>query len=279
MYFEEEHGFIKHSLLVEDKIFETESKYQTIEVYKSKDLGNILVLDGNAMMSQKDEFIYHEMLAHVPICTHKEPSKVLIIGGGDGGTAREVLRHRDIEVDLVEIDKEVIEVSKKYFLGIEEVYKNPRLNLTIGNGIDFIAKAEDKSYDIILVDSTDAKDHSTALFDALFYAQVNRVLKDDGLISVQGSSYFVDIDEHKKIVKKLGSLFGIVMPYRYEMITYPGVIWSFVLASKKYHPTADIILQRADLIDGLKYYNSDIQRASFILPTYIKKELLGIAKN
>ncbi len=279
MYFEEEQGFIKQSLKVEEKIFETKSKYQKIEVYKSTDLGNILVLDGNAMMSQKDEFIYHEMLAHVPICTHREPSKVLIIGGGDGGTAREVLRHSDISVDLVEIDQEVIDVSKKYFLGIDEVYKNPRLNLTIGDGVDFIANAEDKSYDIILVDSTDAKDYAQGLFSPAFYAQANRVLKDDGLIAVQGSSWFVEMDEHKEILKKMGSLFGIVMPYRYEMISYPGVNWNFILASKKYHPTADIILQRADLIEGLKYYNSDIQRASFAVPTYVKKELLGIAKN
>ncbi len=279
MYFEEEQGFIKQSLKVEEKIFETKSKYQKIEVYKSADLGNILVLDGNAMMSQKDEFIYHEMLAHVPICTHREPSKVLIIGGGDGGTAREVLRHSNISVDLIEIDQEVIDVSKRYFLGIDEVYKNPRLNLIIGDGVDFIANAEDKSYDIILVDSTDAKDHAEGLFSSAFYAQANRVLKDDGLIAVQGSSWFVVMDEHKEILKKMGSLFGIVMPYRYEMISYPGINWNFILASKKYHPTADIILQRADLIEGLKYYNSDIQRASFAVPTYVKKELLGIAKN
>ncbi len=279
MYFEEEQGFIKQSIKVQEKIYEKKSNYQHIEVYKSADLGNILTLDANAMMSQKDEFIYHEMLAHVPICTHREPTKVLIIGGGDGGTAREVLKHPDITVDLVEIDQEVISVCKEYFLGVDEVFKNPRLNLTIGDGVEFIANAKDKSYDIILVDSTDDKNHSSGLFDLTFYAQANRVLKDDGLISVQGSSWFVAMDEHKKILKKMGSLFGIVMPYRYEMITYPGVNWNFILASKKYHPTADIILQRADLIEGLKYYNSDIQRASFALPTFVKKELLGIAKN
>jgi spermidine synthase len=277
MYFTEEHGFIKQSLKVEEKIFETKSEYQNIEVYKSKDLGNILVLDGNAMLSEKDEFIYHEMLSHVPVCTHREPKKVLIIGGGDGGTAREVLRHKDLEVDMVEIDKEVIKTSKKFFPQNGD-WDNPRLNLVIEDGAKFIANAEDKSYDIILVDSTD-ENQSSELFEASFYAQAHRVLKDDGLIAVQGSSYFVDMQNHKKILKKMGSLFGIVMPYKYEMITYPGVVWNFILASKKYHPTADIILQRADLIEDLKYYNSEIQRASFAVPTAIKKELLGIAKN
>jgi spermidine synthase len=278
MYFEEEHGFIKQSLKVEEKIFESRSDYQNIEVYKSKELGNILVLDKNAMMSEKDEFIYHEMLSHVPICTHREPKKVLIIGGGDGGTAREVLRHPDLEVDMVEIDREVVEVSKKFFPDNGD-WDNERLNLVIADGVKFIAEAEDKSYDIILVDSTDDKNQASGLFESAFYAQANRVLKDDGLIAVQGSSYFVDIEQHKSILKRMGSLFGIVMPYRYEMLTYPGVVWNFILASKKYHPTADIILQRADLIEGLSYYNSDIHRASFAVPAYIKKELLGIAKN
>jgi len=218
------------------------------------------------------------MLSHVPICTHREPKKVLIIGGGDGGTAREVLRHPDLEVDMVEIDKEVVEVSKKFFLNNGD-WENERLNLVIADGVEFIANAEDKSYDIILVDSTDDKNQASGLYKPAFYAQANRVLKDDGLIAVQGSSYFVDIEQHKSILKRMGSLFSIVMPYRYEMLTYPGVVWNFIIASKKYHPTADIILQRADLIEGLKYYNSDIQRASFAVPTQIKKELLGIAKN
>ncbi|MCH9812677.1 MAG: polyamine aminopropyltransferase [Epsilonproteobacteria bacterium] len=279
MYFEEEQGFIKQSLKVEEKIFETKSKYQNIEVYKSAELGNIMVLDGNAMMSQKDESTYHEMLAHVPVCTHREPSRVLIIGGGDGGTAREVLRHLDLTVDMVEIDEEVVNTAKKYFEENKDIWDNPRFNLTIADGVDFISGCEDKSYDIILVDSTDNKDHANGLFDAMFYVQANRVLKDDGLMAVQSGSWFVAMDEHKEILKKIGNVFGIAMPYRYEMLSYPGINWNFILASKKYHPTADIILQRADLIEGLKYYNSDIQRAAFAVPTYVKKELLGIAKN
>jgi len=154
MYFEEEQGFLKQSLKIEEKLFETKSKYQTIEVYESRDLGKILVLDGNAMFSEKDEFIYHEMLAHVPICTHREPKDVLIIGGGDGGTAREVLRHTDLKVDLVEIDEEVIAVSKKYFPHMGD-WENSRLNVVVESGMEFIAKAADASYDIVLVDATD----------------------------------------------------------------------------------------------------------------------------
>lgn len=278
MYFEEEQGFMKQSLKVEEKIFETKSKYQHIEVYSSEALGNILVLDGNAMFCDADEFIYHEMLAHVPVCTHREPKKVLIIGGGDGGTAREVLRHEDLEVDLVEIDEEVITVSKKYFPHIGD-WENNRLNIIIESGMEFVAKAEDKSYDIVLVDVTDPGTIANELFEATFYAQVNRILKDDGLVAVQGGSYWMDLEAHKKILETVGRPFGIAMPYTYPMYSYPGTNWNFILASKKYHPTADIILQRADLLEGHRYYTSDIQRAAFTVPRYIKKALLGIAKN
>jgi len=278
MYFEEEQGFMKQSLKVEEKIFETKSQFQNIEVYKSTDLGNILVLDGNAMFSEKDEFIYHEMLAHVPMCTHRDPKNILIIGGGDGATAREVLRHEGVKVDLVEIDEAVVNTSKKYFPNLG-AWENERLNLTIESGMDFISKAADESYDVILVDVTDPSDLSSELYDATFYAQANRVLKADGLIAVQGGSYWMDLENHKKILETVGRPFGIAMPYRYEMHTYPGTNWNFILASKKYHPTADIVLQRADLLEGHNYYTCDIHRAAFTVPKYIKKELLGIAKN
>lgn len=278
MYFEEEQGFLKQSLKIEEKLFETKSQYQTIEVYESRDLGKILVLDGNAMFSEKDEFIYHEMLAHVPICTHREPKDVLIIGGGDGGTAREVLRHTDLKVDLVEIDEEVITVSKKYFPQVGD-WENSRLNVVVESGMEFIAKAADASYDIVLVDATDPGSIANELFEAPFYAQVNRVLREDGLVAVQGGSWWMDLEGHKRILETVGRPFGIAMPYSYPMYSYPGTNWNFILASKKYHPTADIVLQRADLLEGHNYYTSDIQRAAFTVPRYIKKALLGIAKN
>ncbi len=278
MYFEEEQGFMKQSLKVTEKLYETKSEYQQIEVYGTEALGNLLVLDGNAMFCEKDEFIYHEMLAHVPVCTHRDPKNVLIIGGGDGGTAREVLRHEGISVDLVEIDAAVVETAKKYFPNVGD-WENPRLNVTIESGMEYIAKAADQSYDIVLVDATDPGAISNELFEATFYAQVNRVLREDGLVAVQGGSYWMDLEGHKKILGTVGHPFGIAMPYTYPMYSYPGVNWNFVLASKKYHPTADIVLQRADLLEGHRYYTSDIHRAAFTVPRYIKKALLGIAKN
>ncbi len=273
MWFEEIHNnFFKQGIKVEKKLFETVSKYQKIEVYDSKEFGKILVIDGHGMLCEKDEFIYHEMMAHVAICTHKEPKKVLIIGGGDGGVAKEVLRHPGIEVDMVEIDEEVVKISKEFFPNIGD-WDNDRLNLIIGDGIEFVREAKDKSYDIVLVDSTDPEGPAEGLFNKTFYAHINRILKDDGLVVAQGESWWIDMPLHKEIMGVIGEFFKIVMPYRFEMYMYPGCNWNFILGSKFYHPTADFILQRADLIDGLRYYNSDIHKASFILPNYVKKEL------
>lgn len=278
MWFEEIHNnFFKQGLKIEKKLFETKSRYQKIEVYDSKEFGKILVIDDHAMLCQKDEFIYHEMMAHVAVCTHKEPKKVLIIGGGDGGVAKEVLRHSNIEVDLVEIDQKVVEVSKEFFPEIGD-WENKRLNLIIDDGIKFVRDAKDKTYDIVLVDSTDPEGPAKGLFNKSFYAHVNRILKDDGLVVAQGESWWIDIDLHKEILGIIGEFFKIVMPYRFEMYSYPGCNWNFILGSKFYHPTADMILQRAELIDDLKYYNSDIHKASFILPNYIKKELGNLYK-
>jgi len=212
------------------------------------------------------------------MCTHRDPKNVLIVGGGDGGVAREILRHEDVKVDLVELDEEVVRVCKEYFPKVGD-WENSRLNLVIESGMEFIAKAADQSYDIVIVDATDPGAISNELFEATFYAQVNRVLKADGLVAVQGGSYWMDLEGHKRILETVGRPFWIAMPYSYPMYSYPGTNWNFILASKKYHPTADIVLQRADLLEGLQYYTSDIQRAAFAVPRNIKKALLGIAKN
>jgi spermidine synthase len=255
------------------KIFEKQSKFQKIEVFEDSDLGKVLKLNETTVLSSKDAFIANEMMAHVAVCTHREPKNVLILGGGIGGSAKEVLRHSDLSVDLVEIDEEIVNVSKEYFKEYSEIWENRNLNLKIQNALVFIQDAKESSYDIVLLDAVDEK-----VFDFEFYAQIKRILKDDGLMVSQGGSWWVDMDSHKSMLKSIGNHFGIVMPYRYEMYSYEGTNWNYILASKKYHPTADIILQRADLIDGLNYYNSDIQLSSFTLPTYVDKELRGIAK-
>ncbi len=273
MWFEELHyDYFKQGVKVEKKLCEVQSKFQKIEVYESKEFGRILVIDGHGMLCDKDEFIYHEMMAHVPACTHKEPKRALVIGGGDGGVAKELLRHPQIEVDMVEIDEEVVNVSKEYFPHIGD-WDNPRLNLLIEDGIEFVKNVPADTYDLVLVDSTDPEGPAEGLFDRNFYAHVFKILKEDGIVVAQGESWWIDLPLHKEIMGVIGEFFKIVMPYRFEMYMYPGCNWNFILGSKRYHPTADIILQRADLLDNLRYYNSDIHTASFVLPNYVKKEL------
>ncbi len=273
MWFEEIHkDFFKQGIKVEKKLFETKSKYQHIEVYESEEFGKMLVIDGHGMLCDKDEFIYHEMMAHVPACTHKEPKRALVIGGGDGGVAKELLRHPGIQVDMVEIDEEVVKVSQEFFPKIGD-WDNPRLNLMIDDGIEYVKNVPAATYDLVLVDSTDPEGPAEGLFDRNFYAHVFKILKDDGIVVAQGESWWIDMPLHKQIMGVIGEFFKIVMPYRFEMYMYPGCNWNFVLGSKLYHPTADMILQRADLMDGLRYYNADIHKASFVLPNYVKQEL------
>ncbi len=273
MWFEEIHkDFFKQGIKVDKKLFETKSEYQHIEVYQSEEFGKVLVIDGHGMLCDKDEFIYHEMMAHVPACTHKEPKRALVIGGGDGGVAKELLRHPGIQVDMVEIDEEVVKVSQQFFPQIGD-WDNPRLNLMIDDGIEYVKNIPAATYDLVLVDSTDPEGPAEGLFDRNFYAHVFKILKDDGIVVAQGESWWIDMPLHKQIMGVVGEFFKIVMPYRFEMYMYPGCNWNFVLGSKLYHPTADMILQRADLMDGLRYYNADIHKASFVLPNYVKQEL------
>jgi spermidine synthase len=272
MWFEEIHNdFFKQGIKVKKKLYEKKTAYQNIEVFETLAFGKFLVLDGFGMICEKDEFIYHEMMAHIPLCTHPNPQRVLIIGGGDGGVAREVLKHK-VYVDMVEIDEEVIRVSKKFFPNIGD-WNNPQLNLIIEDGIKFVKKASSNFYDIVLIDSTDPQGPAKGLFNYSFYKEIDRISKDDAIVVAQGESWWIDMPLHKEILKIFGDFFKIAMPYRFEMYSYPGCNWNFIFGSKKYHPVADMILQKADLLENLKYYNSDIHKASFVLPQYIKKEL------
>ena len=238
-----------------------------IKIYESKDFGKILNLEGKDIFCQKYEFIYSEMMAHVPICTHKEPKRVLILSSSYIGVAREVLRHKEINLDLIEKDEKLIDIFKQYFPNICD-FSDERLNIVIDDEKEFVSDAKEKTYDIVLVNKKSV--------DKTFYAHISRILKDDGLVVAVGSSWQKDFSSNKEIMKVLGESFKIVMPYRFE--NYLNCNYNLILGSKFYHPTADIILQRADLIDDLKYYNSDIHKASFTLPEYIKKELGSLYK-
>ncbi len=261
---------------IKSKLHEEQSQYQKIEVFDTYSYGKLLTLDGKTMVSNIDEFIYHEVTAHVPYMVHPKVENVLIIGGGDGGVVREYTRHSDIKkIDLVEIDKRVIEVSKKYFPECTSGLDDPRVNVFAEDGIEFIKKCKNK-YDIIVVDSTDPEDFAAGLFTESFYAQVNNALKEDGIMINQTETPFFDEYDMGAIYQNLRKAFPFVRSYSAPMLIYPGVYWSFGFSSKKYSPTSFVsekISQMTELQKSLKWYNMDWHKGAFALSNLHKRRI------
>jgi len=247
------------------------SEFQEIEVVESESFGKILLIDGVIMLTEADEFCYHEMIAHVPLCVHKKAQKVLVIGGGDGGTVREILKHDSVkEVDVCEIDEKVIEISKRHFPYLANSFSNPRVKIYCEDGNKFIKNHKDE-YDIIIVDSSDPIGPAEVLFRREFYEAMYQALKDDGIVVAQAESFFY----HQKIIKSLFSFIKEIYPiseYYYTLVpTYPSGVIGFTFCSKKYHPINDFNETEASKFTDLKYYNKDIHGAAFNLPTFVQK--------
>lgn len=258
----------------EKVLFSGKSKYQHIDVIQTKAHGRILLNDGIVMFSEKDEFVYHEMMAHVPLFVHPKAETVLIIGGGDGGVATEVLRHKSVNhCILVEIDQMVIDVAQKYFQNISISFKNSKLQLKVQDGVQFVETADQK-FDVALVDSTDPFGPAKGLFSESFYKNIFNLLTEDGLLVVQAESPFFEIETQKYILESLRSVFPFIYLYNYSNTVYPGGLWSFAFASKKYHPIFDFQKEKLKQAQwNLSYYNEGIHLAAFSQPEFVKKEL------
>lgn len=250
------------------------SRYQKIDVVETALLGKVLLLDGIFMLTEKDEFIYHDMLIHIPLFTHPNPRSVLIIGGGDGGSAREVLRHPTVErVEMVELDEKVVEVCKEHFPSLTCALDDPRLTIHYTDGIEFV-KGKTAEYDAVIVDSTDPIGPALGLFSESFYADCHRALREDGVLSAQIGSPFFDAPDIRNILGNLGASFPIALPYTASVPTYPGGFWAFGFGSKGPDPRKAPDPQRvAALSGGFRYYNPQIHTASFVLPTYFVEAL------
>lgn len=258
-------------------LFSGRSQFQHINVVETTGQGRMLLNDGIVMLSERDEYVYHEMLVHVPLFTHPNPKKVLIIGGGDGGTAREVLRHSSIKQCVnVEIDEMVVEVCKKYFPKLADSFDHPRVKLHIEDGAKFVKETTEK-FDVVLVDSTDPLGPAKVLFSEDFYREVHRILTEDGVLVAQAESplFKREIEAQKFILQSLKSVFPITSLYHYSNVSYPGGLWSFACASKKYHPAKDF--QKNKIVDishwNLHYYNQAIHQSAFAQPEFVKKEM------
>jgi spermidine synthase len=238
----------------------------------------MLTLDGMVMTSEKDEYVYHEMITHIPTLTHPNPKRALIIGGGDGGTAREMLRHESLEeIVMVEIDEKVIEACKQYLPNIASALDNPRLNLIVDDGIKYVKAAAEGSFDIVIVDSTDPVGPAEGLFSVDFYKEVYRILSEDGIMITQSESPRFNNKVFKEIYEVYRTIFGQdkVHCYLAYIPTYPTGMWSFSYSTKGgSHPTANFDKEKSKAFaeaHDLSYYNEAIHESAFALPNFVKK--------
>lgn len=273
----EEHmeDFLKIGFRAEKVLFSGKSEFQTVDVIETRGHGKMLLNDGLVMLTERDEFIYHDMITHVPLFVHPNPKSVLVIGGGDGGTAREVLRHPGVEdVVMVEIDGMVIDACKEHIPQTSSELSNPKLELIVGDGVEYVATTK-KKFDVVIVDSTDPIGPAAPLFGTEFYQNIKNILTDDGIVVSQAESPFYFADTQKGLLKIIGELFPVATIYNFHNMGYPGGFWSFTFASKGLHPTKDFDdsrLKKSGLEFG--YYNEDIHRGAFCLPSFQKRALV-----
>ena len=256
-------------------LFSAQSPFQKVEIIDSDStLGKILTLDDLMMTTEGDEFHYHEMIAHIPMMHHKAPKTVLVIGGGDGGTVREVLKHDTVEkVVLCEIDGMVIEACKKYLPTIACELDNPKCEILVEDAIEYIKDKKDM-FDIVLIDSTDPMGPGEGLFTEEFYTNVKNSMKKGGIMCAQSESPFVNKEEIKKMYNLLKKVFPICSTFTSNIPTYPGGYWAWAFCSKEVEPLSYWDERRGEAITKTcKIYNKDYHNARFALPNYLKELL------
>lgn len=270
-----------HCLSLENDalLYSGKSKYQDLLVFNNKTFGNVLVLDGRIQATEKDEHSYQEMIAFLPLNAHPNPEKVLIIGGGDGGVAREVCKHPSVKhVTQCEIDEDVIKVSKQFLPNMAKGFDHPKMNLHIGDGFKFLAEHKNE-FDVIITDSSDPEGPAASLFQVSYYELMRDALREKGIICCQGENFWLFSDLIKEIVGFAGNIFPSVGYAQTQIPTYPTGCIGFILCSKeedKQFSRPVHVLDDAQCDDlELKYYNKDIHHASFILPTEFRKVLAG----
>ncbi len=255
-------------------LFSGISEFQRIDIVETAGFGRMLLNDGLAMISERDEFVYHEMIAHVPLFTHPNAKRVLVIGGGDGGTVREVLKHPSVEhCRLVEIDEMVVNACREFIPLTSACLDDERVEVTIGDAVKFVAESDEK-YDVIIVDSTDPIGPAAPLFGSEFYDNVRARLNDGGIVVSQGESPYYEADMQRSLLQILSSKFSITRIYNYSNLTYPGGLWSFCFASNTLCPLSDFDESKpAASSFEFKYYNAKTHRAAFMIPQFQRTKL------
>ena len=275
-YTEQQTDEVRFSIKVKQHLYTGKSEFQDVDVFESEEFGKFLTLDGLMMVTEKDEFIYHDMITHVAMATNPSIKKVLVIGGGDGGTVRELTRYSHIEkIDMVEIDKLVVDVSREYLPITASKLDDPRVSLYFEDGIRFVADTKE-IYDLILVDSTDPIGPGEGLFTTEFYQNCFNILSDNGILVNQSESPYYDQFSHemKRAHKKIKNIFPISKVYQFHMPTYPSGHWLFGFASKKLDPIKDVDFDKWNALGiKTKYYNPKLHVGCFALPSYVQEIL------
>ncbi len=279
-FFEETVPFDDSDLMIgikiKKKLYSGKSRYQKIEIFNTYPFGKILALDGIVQMSEKDEFIYHEMFCQTPMLLHKNPKRILIIGGGDGGVLREVLKHPVERVWMVDIDKKVIEVSRKYLPSIsKKAFSDKRAEIIIGDGKEYI-RQRPNFFDVILLDLSDPGGPAEDLISSNFYKNVKRALRKNGIVSIQSGSFTVQPRLVATIFKRAKKIFPYVEIRRAVVPAYQAGEYSFTICSKinlGKITQKEIEKKYKKLKLRLKYYSPEIHFTSRVLPQYLKEKL------
>ncbi|MEN6461701.1 MAG: polyamine aminopropyltransferase [Syntrophomonas sp.] len=277
-YTEQHTDKVRFSIKVDKPLYTGQSEFQRIDVFKSDEFGTFFTLDGLMMVTEKDEFIYHDMIVHVPMATNPKIKNVLVIGAGDGGTVRELTRYTSIEkVDMVEIDKMVVDVCREYLPQTACKLDDPRVNLYFEDGLKFV-RTKENTYDLIIVDSTDPFGPGEGLFTREFYGNCFKALKEDGILVNQHESPYYEsyAKSMQRAHKRIREFFPVCRVYQAHIPTYPSGHWLFGFASKKYDPLTDLNEQAWNSL-GLKtkYYNTELHKGCFALPNYVRELLIG----
>lgn len=275
-YTENQTQNVNFSMKVKSHLYSAQSEFQKIDIIDTYEFGRVLAIDNWTMVTEKDEFIYHEMITHVALATNPEIKNVLVIGAGDGGTVRELTRYNNIEnIDMVEIDELVVKASIEHLPFTSNKLSDPRVNLYFEDGIKFV-KGKENLYDLIIVDSTDPIGPGEGLFTAEFYTDCYNALTEKGILINQCESpyYSHNAYEMKRSYKKLNNLFSICKAYQYHMPTYPSGHMIFCFASKALDPIKDLDSEKWNELElETKYYNTELHKGAFSLPNYVIKLL------
>ncbi len=258
---------------VKKSLHTEQTEFQQLDVLETIQFGKMLVLDGMVMTTDVDEFVYHEMITHIAMNTHPNPKQVLVIGGGDGGAIREVLRYDSVErAVLAEIDGKVVEASKKYFPQIAAGLTDPRVEIQVVDGIQYVKENKNR-FDVILVDSTEPVGPAVGLFEKSFYQSIAESLNEDGIMVAQTESPWFNRDLISRVFQDISSLFPITRLYTASIPTYPSGLWSFTVGSKKYDP---LQVEETNLKSfDTRYYHPGLHKSVFQLPRFVQELLIS----